>query len=176
MNLMMAAIFNCVILNSTILESAILVFPLKHTHTCQDWFPPFAHKKLHSHFPPPPFEQKNSHSFILTQLDDGGHLKFGLLEFCHLGFSFCIVEFRHLVFFSQIYSKTLPLHSDFDSNYFNLTQTHSFSLNLMMVAIMNSAIVNCAILDSVSASWNSDTLYFSPRFTQKYSPSTMTLT
>ena len=45
-----------------------LSFSLKLTHTCQDWFPPFAQKKLHS--------------FILTQLDDGSHL-----EFCHLGFS-----------------------------------------------------------------------------------------
>ena len=33
------------ILNSTILDSAILVFPLNLTHTCQDWFPPFAQKK-----------------------------------------------------------------------------------------------------------------------------------
>ena len=37
---MMAAI-----LNLAILESAILVFPLKPTHICQDWFPPFAQKK-----------------------------------------------------------------------------------------------------------------------------------
>ena len=36
---MMAAIFN-----SAILDSDILVFPLKVTHTCQDWFPPFAQK------------------------------------------------------------------------------------------------------------------------------------
>ena len=50
--LMMVAIFNSAILNSTILDSAITVYPLKHTHTCQDWFPPFAQKKLHSHFPP----------------------------------------------------------------------------------------------------------------------------
>ena len=33
------------ILNSAILDSAILVLPLKLTHTCQDWFPPFAQKK-----------------------------------------------------------------------------------------------------------------------------------
>ena len=33
------------ILNSAILNLAILVFPLKLTHTCQDWFPPFAQKK-----------------------------------------------------------------------------------------------------------------------------------
>ena len=32
-----------------ILGSAILVFPLKLTHTCQDWFPPFAQKKTFTH-------------------------------------------------------------------------------------------------------------------------------
>ena len=48
--------------------------------------------------------QSDSNSFILTQLDDGSHL-----EFCHVGF-------RHLVFFSEIHSKTLSLHSDSDSN------------------------------------------------------------
>ena len=40
LNLMMAAI-----LNSAILYSAILVFTLKLTHTCQHWFQPLAHKK-----------------------------------------------------------------------------------------------------------------------------------
>ena len=64
---MMAAILNSAILNSTILDSAILVFPPKLTHNCQHWFPPFA--------------QKNLHSFILTQLDDGSYL-----EFYHVGF------------------------------------------------------------------------------------------
>ena len=87
LNLMIAAILNSANLNSTILDSTILVFLLKLAHTCQDWFPPFAQKILHS--------------FILTQLDDGSYL-----EFCHLGF-------RHLGFiFSQIHSKTLSLHSD----------------------------------------------------------------
>ena len=52
-----------------------------------------------------------SNSFILTQLDDGGHL-----EFCHVGFSFCHVGFGQLVFFSQIHSKRLSLHSYSDSN------------------------------------------------------------
>ena len=106
----MAAILNSAILNLAILDSAILVFPLKLTHTCQDWFPPFAQKKLHS--------------FILTQLDDGSHL-----EFCHVGFRHCHLGFRHLVIFSQIHSKTLSLHSDSglkliqsDSNSFILTQ------------------------------------------------------
>ena len=81
------------ILNSAILDSAILVFPLKLTRTWKDWFPPFA--------------QKNLHSFILTQLDDGSHL-----EFCHVGFRHCHLGFRHLVVFSQIHSKTCSLHSD----------------------------------------------------------------
>ena len=54
------------ILNSTILDSAILVFPLKLTHTCQDWFPPFAQKKLHSHFPPHHLHKKTNHSFCLN--------------------------------------------------------------------------------------------------------------
>ena len=55
--------------------------------------------------------QCDSNLFILTQLDDGGHL-----EFCHLGFSFHHVGFGQLVFFSQIHSKRLSLHSDSDSN------------------------------------------------------------
>ena len=41
----MAAILNSAILNLVILDSATLVFPLKLTPTCQDWFPPFAQKK-----------------------------------------------------------------------------------------------------------------------------------
>ena len=194
----MAAILNSAILNLAILDSAIIVFPLKLTHTCQDWFPPFA--------------QKNLHSFILTQLDDGSHL-----EFYHVGFRHCHLGLRHLLIFSQIHSKTLSLHSDSwlkliqsDSNLFILTQlddgshleschlefghlgfshlsfssqthshlprrvptictkkknfTHSFWLNLMMAAILNSAMLD------------SDTLFCSLRFTQKHSHSTLTLT
>ena len=55
--------------------------------------------------------QSDSNSFILTQLDDGSHL-----ELCQVGFRYCHLGFRHLVIFSQIYSKTLSLHSDSDSN------------------------------------------------------------
>ena len=51
--------------------------------------------------------QKKLHSFILTQLDDGSHL-----EICHVGFRHCHLGFRHLVIFSQIHSKTLFLHSE----------------------------------------------------------------
>ena len=67
-NLMMAVILNSAILISTILDSAILVFPLLLIHTS---LPTICTKKLHS--------------FILTQLDDGGHLDFCHIEFCHLG-------------------------------------------------------------------------------------------
>ena len=91
----MAAILNSAILNLAILDSATLVFPLKLTHTCQDWFPPFAQKK---------------------------------------------------------------------------TFTHSFWLNLMMAATLNST-----MLDSDTAILDSDTLLSSLRFTQKHSPSTLTL-
>ena len=51
------------------------------------------------------------------------------------------------------------------------TLTHSSWLNLMMVAIMNSA-----MLDSDTAILDSDTLLSSLRLTQKHSPSTLTLT
>ena len=61
----MAAILNSAILNLAILDSAILVFPLKLTYTCQDWFPPFVQKRIHSHSPP--FAHKNfTHSFWLN--------------------------------------------------------------------------------------------------------------
>ena len=49
----MAAFFNLAILDST-----ILVFPLILTHTCQEWFPPFAQKKL-THISLPTIGAKN---------------------------------------------------------------------------------------------------------------------
>ena len=107
-----------------ILDSAILVFPLKLT----------------SHLPRlVPTIKTQTHSFFLTQLDVGSHL-----EFCHLGFSHCAQKINF---------------------------THSFWLNLMMVAIMNSA-----MLDSDTAILDSDTLLSSLRFTQKHSHSILTLT
>ena len=116
----MAAIFNSAILNLAIWDSTLLVFPLKVTHTCQDWFPPFAPKKLNSYFPLHQLHKINfTHSFWLN-CDDGSHL-----EFCHHGFSH----------FAQ-------------KNF-----THSFWLNLVMATILNSA-----MLDSDSASLDSDTL------------------
>ena len=54
-----------------------------------------------------------------------------------------------------------------------LTQTHSFSLNLMMSAILNSAMIQ---IHSDTAILDSDTLLSSLRFTQKHSHSHSTLT
>ena len=124
LNLMIAAILNSANLNSTILDSTILVFSLKLTHTCQDWFPPFAQKNF-------------THSFWLN-LMIAAILKSAILNSAIL------------------YKK-----------YF----THSFWLNLMMAAIKNSA-----MLDSDIAILDSDTLLSSLRFTQKHSFSTLTLT
>ena len=42
----MVAILNSAMMNLAILNSAILVFPFKLTHTCQDWFPPFAQENF----------------------------------------------------------------------------------------------------------------------------------
>ena len=92
--------------------------------------------------------QSDSNSFIFTQLDDGSHL-----EFHHLGFS-------HLSFSSQSHSHLPRLVPTICTK---KTFTHSFWLNLMMAAILNSAMLD------------SDTLFSSPRFTQKPSHSTLTL-
>ena len=95
------------------------------THSPLPWLvPTICTKKTSLTLPSPTFAQEILHSFILTQLDDGGHLEICHLEFCHLGFSLCIVELRHLVFFSQIHSKTSP-------STLTLIQTNSFWLKLI---------------------------------------------
>ena len=100
--------------------------------------------------------QSDSNLFILTQLDDGTHLQFG-----HLGFS-------HLSFPSQTHSHLPRLVPTICTK---KTFTHSFWLNLMMAAILNST-----MLDSDTAILDSDTFSSSLRFTQKHSHSTLTLT
>ena len=174
---------NSAILNYTILDSAILDFPLKLTHTCQDWFPPFAQKTLHSHFPPHHLHKKNFthslfhictkklHSLILTELDDGSHLEFCHLEFCYLGFS-------HLSFSSQTHSHlprlvpticTKTLHSNFPSHNLhkrNFTHSlvptictkklHSFILTQFNDGShLDSAILDSAILHKTLTQTNS---------------------
>ena len=104
--------------------------------------------------------QSASNSFILTYLDDGCHLEFCHLEFGHLGFS-------HLSFPLKLTHTCQDWFPPFAQKNF----THSFWLNLMMAAILNSA-----MLDSDTAILDSDTLLSSLRFTQKHSFSTLTLT
>ena len=104
--------------------------------------------------------QSDSNVFILTQLDDGSHLEFCLLEFGHLGFS-------HLSFSSQTHSHLPRLVPTICTK---KTFTHSFWLNLMMAAILNST-----MLDSDTAILDSDNFLSSLRFTQKHSHSTLTL-
>ena len=76
--------------------------------------------------------QCDSNSFILTQLDDGSHFEFCHPEFGHIGFS-------HLSFSSQTHSHlprwvpTICTKKPF---------THSFWLNLMMAAILNSTMLD----------------------------------
>ena len=154
-------------------------------------------------------------SLILTQHDDGSHLEFCHLEIgypgiIHSSFSsqthshlprlvptiYTKKNFTHsfwlnLMIVAILYSAILNLDTlesailnsqFFLSNSFTLAKTgshhfhkrnftHSFWLNLMMAAILNSAMLNpdTAILDSV-------TLLSSLRFTQKHSHSTLTLT
>ena len=191
-------------LNLAILDWAILVFSFKLTHTCQDWFPPFAPKTLHS--------------FIFTELDDGSHLEFHFLEFGNLQISHHSMSSEshshlprlvpnictknlHSFILTQLDdmqpSRILPswiqpycrkkLHSfilnQLDdgsllefchvgfSHFAQKNFTHSFSLNLMMAAFLNSA-----MLDSDTAILDSDTLLSSLRFTQKHSHSTLMLT
>ena len=144
----MAAILNSTILNSAIMDSTILHKTLTqtnsiwckliHSHSTWWWQPSWI---LPSWIQPFCVKlwlkliQSESNSFILSQLDEGSHL-----ELCHFGFT-------HFV-------------QNSDSNYFNLTQNHSFSHNLMMAAILNSAMLNSdtAILDSDPCYLLSDSL------------------
>ena len=134
----MAAILNCVILDSAIFE---FVFPLKLT-LAKIGSHHLNKKKLHSHFPPHHLHKK-LHSFILTQIDECSYL-----EFCHAGFSHSHLGFRHLVILPQIHSK----HSH---STLTLTQTNAIWLKLIHCPlawwwqpILNSAILDSAILNS----------------------------
>ena len=172
----MEAILNSAILNSSILDSSILVLSLKHTHTCQDWFPPFAQKKTSLALPSPPFAQKNfTHSFWLNLMM--------VAIFNSAILNSAILDSASVLWNSDTLFSSLRCTQKHSPSTLALTQTnsiwlqtYSFWLNLMMVAIFNSAILNSAILDSASVLWNSDTLFSSLRCTQKHSPSTLALT
>ena len=184
----MSAILNSAILDSdtAILESDTLLsslrFTQKHSHSTltliqtnsvwliwwwqpswilPSWIQPFC-KKLWLKL-----IQSDSNSFILTQLDDVSHL-----EFCHLGFHHFEPKKLHSFIVTQLDdgSHLQFYHLGF-SHFAQKNFTHSFWLNLMMAAILNSA-----MLDSDTVILDSDTLLSSLRFTQKHSHSSLTLT
>ena len=155
LNLMMAAI-----LNSAMLYSAILVFPLKLTHTCLDWSHHW-HKKNFTHTSLPTICIKNfTHSFWLN-LMMAAILNSFLLDSSMLVFP---IKLTHTwLDWSHHWHKKHFTHSSLPT-ICTKNFTYSFWLNLMVAAILNSAIMD------------SDTLLSSLRFTQKHSHSFLTLT
>ena len=149
---MIAAILNSAMLNSAtaILDSDTLLSSLR-------------------------FTQKHSHSTLtLTQTNSiwlkliHSHLTWWCQPSWILPSWIWPFGFSHLSISSQTHSH-LPRLVPTICTYKNFT--HSFWLNLMMAAILKSA-----ILDSDTAILDSDTLLSSLRFTQKHSHSTLTLT
>ena len=138
----MTAILNSAILNLAMLDSAILVFHFKLTHTSQHWFPSFAQKNF-------------SHSFWFKLM------MAAILNSVMLDWETAILDSDTLLSslrFTQIHS-----HSTL-----TLTQTNSIWLKLIhshftwwWPAILNSAILNLTFVGfshlSISSS-NSPTL------------------
>ena len=175
------------ILNSAILNSATAIL---HSNTLLS-FLRFTQK--HS---PSTLNLTQTHSFS-PNLDDGSHLEFCHHGFCHFAqrktslihsdstsclqlswnlpsliWPFCTKKLSLIHSYSTWWlqlSWTMPswIQLFYTKNNF----THSFWLNLMMVAILNSA-----MLDSDSDILDSDTLSSSLRFTQEHSSSALTLT
>ena len=114
------------------------------------------------------FAQKKLHSFILTQLDDCSYV-----EICHLGFSHFAQKELHSFILTQLDDAAILNSAIMDSAILHQKKnfTHLFWLNLMIAAILNSA-----MLDSDTAILDSDTLVSSLRFPQKHSHSILTLT
>ena len=192
-----------VILNLAMLDSAILVSPLKLTHTYQDWFPIICTKKtslIHSDstwwWQPSwtlPWWIQTLPSWIKTPcylLSDS--LKNTLTPFCILTQTnsiqltrwwqpswilpswiqpFCTKKFP-CSFWLNFKMAAILNSVILDSAILHKKNfTHSFWLNLMMAANLNSA-----MLDSYTAILDSNTLLSSLRFTQKHSHSILHLT
>ena len=115
----------------------------------QSWIQPFCTKKLHS--------------FLFTQLYDSSHLEF--CQCCILTLPFCIETTCFLL------SNSLTLAKINSHHLHKKTSLIESDSNWMMAAILYSA-----MLDADTGILDSDTLLSSLRFTQKYSPSNLTLT
>ena len=106
--------------------------------------------------------QFDSNSFIFIQLDDGSHL--GFIHFAQKKLPLFILNQAEIGSLLEFY------HLGF-SHFAQKKISHSFWLNLMMAAILNSA-----MYDSDTAILDSDTLLSFHRFIQKHSHSNLTLT
>ena len=162
----MAAILTSAIMNLAIFDSAILVFPLKLTHTCQDRFPLFAHKINFTHsfwlklmmaatlnsvmfdsdtaildsdtlLSSLRFTQKQSHSTLSLTQTNSIWLK--------------LIHSHSTLMMAAILNSAILNSAIFDSNILNKKNfTHSFSLYLMITAIFNSTTLDSAILHKIN--------------------------
>ena len=213
---MLAAILNTAILNLAIFDSSILVCPLKLTHTCQDWFPPFAQKNFTHSFwlnlmmaailnsakldsdtaildsdtllSSLRFTQKHSHSTLTLTQTNSIWLK---VIHSHLTWWWqpsCILPSWFLPSWIQPFCSKLWLQLiQSDSKSFILTQLDDgghlgFSHFPQKTSLNHSESTwwwnpswICPCLDSDTAILDSNTLLSSLRFTQKHSHSTLTL-
>ena len=153
----MAAILNFAILNLAILDSTIIVFSLKLTLTCQDYFPTSAHKELHS--------------VILTQLDDCSYLEWWwpswIQPFCRKRTSL------HSFWFNLMMESILKLSAMLDSAILHKTEHLGFILTqidyLLSDSLKNTLNSATLTLDSDTAILDSNILLSSLRFTQIHS-------
>ena len=104
---MKAAIFNYAILNS-----AIIVFPLKLTHTCQDRIPPFTQKN---------FTHLFWHNLVMAAILNSAILNLAILDSAILVFT---LKLNHI-------------WQDWFPPFAHKIFTHSFWLNIIMAAILN---------------------------------------
>ena len=117
----------------------------------------------------PIFHKKGLHSFILTQLHDGRHLEFGHLELSHLSFSSQTHSHLTILVLTICTKKTsfIQSHSTWwwQPSWILASSiqpfctkkncTYSFWLNLMMAAILNSAIFDSVMLHKTLTQSNS---------------------
>ena len=167
-----AAILNSAILNLAILHSAISGLSSQTHSYLPRLGPTICTKKTSLTLPSPPFAQKDLHSFILTQLDDGGHL-----EFCHLGFLPCWIQLLHCRIQTSCFLLSDSLKHILPLLWLWLKLIHSDSKSFIPSQLDDGGHVEfCHLGFSFWHLWNSDTLLSSLRITQNHSPSTLTLT
>ena len=156
---MKSAFLNSAIFNSAILDKKI---SLNHSHSTWWWQPSWI---LPSWIQPfcsnlwLQLIQSDSNSFILTQLDEGSNLEFSQIPFSHLRFPSQTHSHLPRLVPTICTKKPSLIHSH--SNWWwqpswilpsriqpfaQRNFTHAFSLKLMMAAILNSTILDWAIL------------------------------